>query len=205
MGSPSRGRADFFAPGDWNIACSMCGRKRKASYMVRNWQGLYRCPEHNEPRQPQDFARGVKDIMTVPWAQLETDNFTSTPGVLPITLSSANLALQPQQLFTLSGLGLVTLDGRPLVVTQATATIASIGIVVPAWVVPRTILWQFISGGVGITLSSTSAPWITLTANSTPVSGVLQCTVSNIQGFDPEPEQNPEPFLIGSATANVSG
>lgn len=72
-----RGRADFFARGDWNIACSMCGRKRKASMMVRNWQGLFRCPEHNEPRHPQDYAKGVKDVMTVPFAQPETDTFTA--------------------------------------------------------------------------------------------------------------------------------
>lgn len=76
MGIPVRGRADYFAPGDWNASCSMCGRKRKASTLVKNWQGLYRCPEHDEPRQPQDFARGVKDVMTVPWSQPETDTFT---------------------------------------------------------------------------------------------------------------------------------
>jgi hypothetical protein len=71
------GRADYFQPGDWNIACSECGRKRKASYVQRNWQGLWRCPEHNEPRQPQDFARGVKDVMTVPFAQFETNMYNS--------------------------------------------------------------------------------------------------------------------------------
>lgn len=78
MGTPIRGRADYLEVGDYNAACSMCGRKRKASQLVKNWQGLYRCPEHNEPRQPQDFARGVKDVMTVPWAQLETDVFIQT-------------------------------------------------------------------------------------------------------------------------------
>jgi hypothetical protein len=77
MGTPVLGRTDYFSPGDYNAACSMCGRKRKASKMVKNWQGLYRCPEHDEPRQPQDFARGVKDIMTVPWAQKETDLFVT--------------------------------------------------------------------------------------------------------------------------------
>lgn len=76
MGTPIKGRADYWSPGDYNASCSMCGRKRKASTMVKNWQGLYRCPEHNEPRQPQDFARGVKDVMTVPWAQKETDVLT---------------------------------------------------------------------------------------------------------------------------------
>lgn len=66
------GRADHLELGDWNAVCSLCGFKRKASTMVKNWQGLYRCPEHNEPRQPQDFVRGVQDVQTVPWAQPPT-------------------------------------------------------------------------------------------------------------------------------------
>lgn len=70
---PVKGRADFWEPGDYNAACSICGRKRKASQMVQNWQGQWRCPEHNEPRQPQDFVRGIQDIQTPPWVQLETD------------------------------------------------------------------------------------------------------------------------------------
>lgn len=73
MGGPTKGRADFLQLGDWNVACSMCGRKRKASTMVQNWQGMWRCPEHNEPRQPQDFVRAVPDVQSVPFAQLETD------------------------------------------------------------------------------------------------------------------------------------
>lgn len=66
-------KEDAFVSGEWNAACSMCGRKRKASQLVRNWQGMYRCPEHNEERQPQDFVRGVREVITVPWAQPETD------------------------------------------------------------------------------------------------------------------------------------
>lgn len=73
MSGPTKGRADHYVPGDWNVACSMCGRKRKASQMVRNWQGMWRCPEHNEPRQPQDFVRAVPDVQSVPFAQPETD------------------------------------------------------------------------------------------------------------------------------------
>lgn len=73
MSGPTKGRADHYGPGDWNVACSMCGRKRKASQMVRNWQGMWRCPEHNEPRQPQDFVRAVPDVQSVPFAQPETD------------------------------------------------------------------------------------------------------------------------------------
>lgn len=73
MGGPIKGRADYYEPGDWNVACSMCGRKRKASELVRNWQGLWRCPIHNEPRQPQDFVANVKDVMTVAFDQPETN------------------------------------------------------------------------------------------------------------------------------------
>jgi hypothetical protein len=70
QGGPG-GQADHLALGDYNAVCSMCGRKRKASQMVKNWQGQYRCPWHNEIRQPQDFTRNIKDIQTVPWAQPE--------------------------------------------------------------------------------------------------------------------------------------
>jgi hypothetical protein len=74
MGDQVRGVADFFAPGDFNARCSMCGAKEKASKMVKNWQGLYRHPRCNEPRQPQDFVRGVQDIQAPPWTQRYEDN-----------------------------------------------------------------------------------------------------------------------------------
>jgi hypothetical protein len=63
------GRADYLELGTWNALCSLCGRKRKANTMVKNWQGLYRCPEHDEPRHPQDFVRAVPDVQTPPWVQ----------------------------------------------------------------------------------------------------------------------------------------
>jgi hypothetical protein len=73
MGDLFKGRADFYEEGGWNVACSLCGRKRKGSYMEKNWEGLWRCPEHNEPRQPQDFVRAVIDIVTPPYVQVQTD------------------------------------------------------------------------------------------------------------------------------------
>lgn len=78
MANPyGKGRADYLALGDWNVVCYECGRKRKASYMKRHWQGYYVCPEHWEMRQPQDFVRGVEDIQTPPWTQpMPSDQFT---------------------------------------------------------------------------------------------------------------------------------
>lgn len=87
MTTPSKGQADYLELGSWNAVCSLCGRKRKASQLVRNWQGLWRCPEHNEPRNAQDFVRGIQDIQTPPWVQpMPTDTFVSicaTVSALP--------------------------------------------------------------------------------------------------------------------------
>jgi len=69
MSYPGKGRADFLELGDWNAVCYQCGRKRKASMLKLHWQGYYVCPEHWEPRQPQDFVRSVPDVQTPPWAQ----------------------------------------------------------------------------------------------------------------------------------------
>lgn len=49
----------FFVPGQWNVTCSMCGVSRKSADMVKNWQGMWRCPKHNEQRHPQDFVKDV--------------------------------------------------------------------------------------------------------------------------------------------------
>lgn len=82
------GRADFWSNGDWNAVCYECGRKRKASTLLKNWQGYFVCPEHWEARQPQDFARGVQDVQTVPWSQPYNDTFLpnctlSSRGAMP--------------------------------------------------------------------------------------------------------------------------
>jgi hypothetical protein len=73
MGDQIKGPADFLELGDYNARCSMCGAKEKASKMVKNWQGLWRHPRCNEPRQPQDFVRGLQDIQTPPWVQTDED------------------------------------------------------------------------------------------------------------------------------------
>src|ERR1700686_3666935 len=73
MANPIRGRADYLFLGDWKAVCSLCGRKRKASELVQNWQGFWRCPEHNEARNAQDFVRGIPDIQTPPWVQPQKD------------------------------------------------------------------------------------------------------------------------------------
>ena len=70
MGIPTKGPADYwYEPGGHNAVCYECGRKMKASMLVKHWQGYWVCPEHWEPRHPQDFVKSVPDNMTVPWDQ----------------------------------------------------------------------------------------------------------------------------------------
>ena len=69
MARAPRGKADYLALGDWNVVCFECGHKFKASMMKKHWQGYYVCPEHWEPRHPQDFVKGVPDNQTAPWVQ----------------------------------------------------------------------------------------------------------------------------------------
>lgn len=124
------GRADFLLLGDWNVQCYQCGFKDKASRLVRNWQGYYVHPEHNEPRQTQDYAKGVPDNQIAPWVQpwpgvvytyTNTvigygDNVTLTfqlgSGLYPTTVSSVTVAGSPAS-YTASSVGLITLSVAP--------------------------------------------------------------------------------------------
>jgi hypothetical protein len=63
------GRADFWSDGQWNFYCDLCGRKSKSSDGVKTWDNFYVCRHHKEVRNPQDFLRGVKEQMNVPWTR----------------------------------------------------------------------------------------------------------------------------------------
>lgn len=69
--------ADHFVLGDYNAACYECGRKRKASQLKKHWRGYYVCPEHWEPRHPQDFVGNTPTPEMVPWSQSEADTFVA--------------------------------------------------------------------------------------------------------------------------------
>lgn len=114
---PVRGPADFLALGDWNASCSICGRKRKASTMVQNWQGMWRCPEHNESRQPQDFVRGIPERVTPPWVQ--------PPGADMFTFNTGNVNTDGTD-YTLADLAGSTCTGSPTLITVAPGVTATI-------------------------------------------------------------------------------
>lgn len=65
------GKADYWADGQWNFTCDLCGAKSKSGTAMKTWDGFYVCRQHKEARNPQDFLRGVKDNQSVPWSRPE--------------------------------------------------------------------------------------------------------------------------------------
>lgn len=64
--------------GDWKAICDVCGREFKASLLRKRWDNYMVCSADWEPRQPQDFVRGVADIQTTPWQRDEpVDQFSN--------------------------------------------------------------------------------------------------------------------------------
>lgn len=62
------GHADYYRSGTYNGICDRCGSKFKFSDLKLEWDGLYVCTANGcwEPRQPQDYVKGVRDDMSVP-------------------------------------------------------------------------------------------------------------------------------------------
>lgn len=74
---PFRGPRDYFELGTWNATCQICGLKRKGNELTKRWDGYQCCkpsvqPGCWNPRQSQDYVRGVKDDQSPP--------FTLPPG-----------------------------------------------------------------------------------------------------------------------------
>lgn len=64
--------------GDWNAICAICGFKFKGSELRKNWKEQMVCEKDWEPRNEQDFIRGVPDQQALPFTRPEpTDTFIS--------------------------------------------------------------------------------------------------------------------------------
>lgn len=151
------GARDFFAEGDWNIACSMCGRKRKASELVKNWQGMYRCPEHNDERHPQDFVRAAPDVQTVPYAQIPTQIYQGaiqataggTPDAIILTPVVTVGGPYPGQIFEFTAAGTNTgsataklAGGTPVTIVDSDGDELTAGEIIIAEVYQLTYNWN---------------------------------------------------------------
>lgn len=190
MANPGAGRADaWWEDGSWNASCSMCGRKRKASMLVRNWQGLYRCPIHNEIRQPQDFARGLpNEDMQVPWAQIEQIAFVTFEPTFPLSISPTVLKLTDVETSLVEeGLGtvptLVTESGQDLVL-EAMTFVGTAQAMFPSWITVESIQWSWANGGVGVTIGSPNALVTGFSCSQSGLGGIAQCAIISSLGVE---------------------
>ena len=60
--------------GEWATICDVCGRKFRNQDLRQRWDGLKTCNDDWEPRQPQDFVRGVADYQAPVWTRPETSD-----------------------------------------------------------------------------------------------------------------------------------
>jgi len=77
------GLRDHFVIGTWNCTCDRCGQKRKAYELRREWDGIMTCKRCWEPRQPQDFVRGVADDQSAPWTRPDPEPTYVDPATRP--------------------------------------------------------------------------------------------------------------------------
>lgn len=68
------GQADFLRVGDYNAICDVCGRKFKFSRLRQKWDNTWACSADWEPRQPQDYLKGIMDNMSVPLSRPDPPN-----------------------------------------------------------------------------------------------------------------------------------
>jgi len=73
--------------GSWNCICESCGRLVKAGELRQRWDGFMVDERCWEPRQPQDFVRGVADYQAPPYTRPEqSDQFV--PVCTPNSMSA---------------------------------------------------------------------------------------------------------------------
>ncbi|MCI0557231.1 MAG: hypothetical protein MN733_01960, partial [Nitrososphaera sp.] len=80
---------DYFVGGEWNFVCDECSVKLKSSKARHRWDGAIVCPHCWEPRNSQDFVRGVEDDQSIPWSRPGGPDFfvEDTPGISTTTVT----------------------------------------------------------------------------------------------------------------------
>lgn len=123
------GNADYLRLGDWNARCDRCGRKRKGSELRKQWNGWIVCPEHWEPRHPQEFVRAIKENPTPPFVRNPTDIFTTY-----CTLEGRSAAAG----YAVAGCAISGATFIEGFFSQTTSTSSTPGVAIPGFAIPGT-------------------------------------------------------------------
>ena len=106
--------ADFFAGGEWNFVCDICGTKTKSSNAKKRWDGAISCGRSScfELRQPQDFVRAREDDQSVSFSRPDQDKFIEDiPGISTTEVTVPDESGSPGGTFTLARVNIDTLIG----------------------------------------------------------------------------------------------
>lgn len=77
----------YYAPGDYNAVCDVCGWEYKRSQMKKRWDGALCCDQDWEPRHPLDSLKARPERQGVKDARPEPEPyFVSTNEVTPESL-----------------------------------------------------------------------------------------------------------------------
>ena len=63
------GGKNYYASGQFNVICDVCGKKIKAGEAKHRWDGFVVCERDFEQRHPQDFVRARQDKISVPFSR----------------------------------------------------------------------------------------------------------------------------------------
>lgn len=70
-----------YIPGDYWLACDVCGFRKRASQMRRRWDGAMVCNADWEERHPQEIPRpNPPDRQTVPISRPEPTDYFCADG-----------------------------------------------------------------------------------------------------------------------------
>ena len=81
------GKRDYLKLGSWNVECDRCAEKFKGEELKREWSGFMVCNSCYEPRNAQDFLRGVPDAKPMPYYRPGNDDVVAVHPFDPSTLS----------------------------------------------------------------------------------------------------------------------
>jgi len=77
----------YYAPGDHNAVCDVCGWEFKRSQMLKRWDGALCCRQDWEPRHPLDSIKARTERQDVKDARPEpVDYFVGINEVTPESL-----------------------------------------------------------------------------------------------------------------------
>lgn len=78
-----------YVPGDFYRICDMTGFKVRAGRTAKQWNNIIVRQKSWEPRQPQDFVRGVTDYQSVPEPRPRQINVFLGPLTTSLTAAAA--------------------------------------------------------------------------------------------------------------------